>query len=316
MKAGLRVARPGLVHGAAWRSFGWRRTLAEVTRRACFMLFLLVGAAACTHGTSGWVLNESPVASGGSNAGFDASAGSAEADTAQAGAAGATGVLNSSAPRCPTRFESQCSPELVIDNRDMAGSGALFDQAVPDSATAIPCIMRDVCATLYRKTTEIRNLTQLTVIIEDYDGISETWTTGTEATIQMSSRHMQDVVNANQSLSDELRGIFYYHGANIYQLDGGDGVTNAWIVEGVADFIRHSGGYLPDSQRTAGGAYTDGFTTTAFFLVWLDQHYPDFVYELNLSLTPTAGVAWTTQPFTDITGQSVDALWTSYQASF
>jgi hypothetical protein len=293
--------------------------LAQVTRRA-YLVLLLVSAAACTHGTSGWVLNESPSASGGSSAtsdaGFDASAGSPDADSAEAGAAGTTGVLNGPAPRCPTRFESLCSPELVIDNRDTAGSGALFDQAIPDSATTIPCIMRDVCATLYRKTTEIRNLTQLTVIIEDYDGISETWSTGTEATIHMSSRHMQDVVNANQSLSDELRGIFYYHGANIYQLDGGDGVSNAWIVEGVADFVRHSGGYLPDSQRMPGGAYTDGFTTTAFFLVWLDQHYPDFVYELNLSLTPTAGVAWTTQPFTDITGQSVDDLWTAYQASF
>jgi hypothetical protein len=35
-----------------------------------------------------------------------------------------------------------------------------------------------------------------------------------------------------------------------------------------------------------------------------------------LSLTPVAGVAWTTQAFSDITGQSVDDLWTAYQASF
>jgi hypothetical protein len=300
----------------AWRSSTPRRTLRPVTGRAWFVL-LLVGAAACTNGTSGWVLSESPIASGGSTSSSDADpdrdAGLAGAT--EAGAAGEAGSSNSAAARCPTRFENLCSPEIVIDNRDLAGSGALFAQAIPDTATTLPCIMRDVCATLYRKTSEIRNITQLSVIIENYDGISETWSTGTVATIHMSSSHMQQVVDANQSLSDELRGIFYYHGANMYQFDGGDGVTNAWIVEGVADFVRHSGGYLPDSQRMAGGAYTDGFATTAFFLVWLDAHYPDFVYELNASLNPASGATWTPQAFADIAGQSVDDLWATYQSS-
>ncbi len=300
----------------AWRSSTLRRTLRPVTGRAWFVL-LLVGAAACTNGTSGWVLSESPIASGGSSSSSDADpdldAGLAGAT--EAGAAGEAGSSNSAAERCPTRFENLCSPEVVIDNRDLAGSGALFAQAIPDTATTLPCIMRDVCATLYRKTSEIRNITQLSVIIENYDGISETWSTGTVATIHMSSSHMQQVVDANQSLSDELRGIFYYHGANMYQFDGGDGVTNAWIVEGVADFVRHSGGYLPDSQRTAGGAYTDGFATTAFFLVWLDARYPDFVYELNASLNPASGATWTPQAFADIAGQSVDDLWATYQSS-
>ena len=93
-------------------------------------------------------------------------------------------------------------------------------------------------------------------------------------------------------------------------------MANAWLVEGVADFVRHSAGFLPDTQRMAGGAYNDGSTTTAFFLIWLDAHYPDFVYELNLSLNPNDGVTWTPQAFLDITGQNVNDLWTAYQASF
>ncbi|HWZ89914.1 MAG TPA: basic secretory protein-like protein [Polyangiaceae bacterium] len=290
-----------------------------MTQRAWFVAFLLV-AGACTHGTSGWVLSQdapsSGGASGGPDAGLLADASDAAPDVHEAGAAGAAGASDAPAPRCPTRFESLCSPAIVLDNRDMTASGALFAQAIPDLATTLPCITRDVCDTLYRKVSEIRTLTKITVIIEDYAGISETWSTGTEATIHMSSRHMQQVTDANGNLSDELLGIFYYHGANIYQLDGGNGTTNAWLVEGVADFVRHAGGYLPDDQRKAGGKYNDGYATTAFFFVWLDSQYPDFVYELNLSLTPNAAVPWTTQAFADITGKSVDALWTSYQASF
>jgi hypothetical protein len=305
----------------AWHPVKRRRTLGSVTGRAWFVM-LLLGAAACTQGTSGWVLSERAAGSGGASGSADVPDGSTDAtlasagmsDSAEAGSAGAAGEGNFD-QSCPTRFETACNPELVIDNRDLTPQGALFADAIPDPAMTVPCIMRDVCATLYRKTSEIRNITQLTVIIEDYDGISETWATGTEATIHMSSRHMQDIVNAKGSLSDELRGIFYYHGANIYQFDGGDGTTNAWLVEGVADFVRHSAGLLPDDQRQAGGAYTDGFTTTAFFFVWLDAHYPDFVYELNSSLNPSNGT-WTPQAFKDITGQTVDDLWTAYQASF
>jgi hypothetical protein len=131
----------------------------------------------------------------------------------------------------------------------------------------------------------------------------------------MSSRYLQQVADAHGDVAAEVRGILYYHATNIYQFDDGNGAANAWLVQGVANYVRHVAGYLPDNQRRAGGAYTDGGTTTGFFFVWLDQNYGDFVYELNLSLDPSDSVIWTTQSFADITGQSVDLLWANYQAT-
>jgi hypothetical protein len=258
------------------------------------------------------VLTETPPPADGAGGSSGADPGTAGVS---AGVAGEAGAKVGPAPRCPTRFESVCSPKVVFENRDASASGPLFAEAIPDLTTTLPCITRDVCDTLYRKTIEAKNVTQITVIVEDYDGISETYGSGTEATIHMSSRYMQKVRDASGDLGAELRGILYYQSTNMYQFDGGDGAANAWVVEGVADFVRHAGGYLADDQRKAGGKYNDGFTTTAFFLIWLDARYPDFVYELNQSLIPNPSAPWSSQAFADITGESVADLWATYQQS-
>lgn len=273
---------------------------------------------ACTQGTSGWLLQERAASGGGGalagEGGEAENAGAAGESTA--GAAGEGGASGAEPPRCPSRFTAQCSPTIVYDNRDQMGSGALFEKAIPDLATTLPCTTRDVCDILYRKSDEIRKITQITVLIEDFDGVSETYGSNGESVIHLSSRYMQTVVDGGGDLSSELRGIFYYHGTNIYQFDGGNGDANSWIVSGVADYVRYTGGFLPLSQRAKGGKYTDGGVTTGFFLLYLDQQYADFVYELNLSLNPATTTMWSTQSFMDITGKSADTLWTAYQKSF
>jgi len=299
-----------------------RRSLSRVTARTLFLLGLFgTTLAGCTQGTSGWVLSE--VGGGGTGEAGDTGQ-TGEAGTPSDGGAagdggaaegGAAGAATLPAARCPSRFEHECSPAVVIDNKDAAGSGQLFDQALSDPAGTIQCVTRDVCDILLRRSSEVKALTQLTVVIEDYDGVSETFSDGTGATIHLSSRHLQDVANAHGSVFDELQNIFYYHATNMYQYDDGDGVATAWLVQGVANYVRHEAGYLHDSERRAGGTYDAGGTTTGFFLVWLDARYPDFVYELNQSMTPYDPYVWSTQAFVDITGQKVDQLWAAYQAS-
>ena len=45
----------------------------------------------------------------------------------------------------------------------------------------------------------------------------------------------------------------------------------------------------------------------------VDNEYPDFLYRLNASMAMGDGVAWSPDAFEDITGESVDSLWSRYQ---
>ena len=305
----------------AWRGPRCHRSLWRVIRRA-WLVSSLLAFVACGKGTSGWVLSDGATATvtdSGSDAGAAGSAGQA-GDAGQAGqlaGSGADGGPTAPADRCPTRFASVCSPTVIVDNMDATASGKLFTDSIADPAMTLGCITRDTCDILYLKVSEIRVTTKITITIEDYDGVSETWSPAPgESIIHMSSRHLQQVSDAQGDVGKEIRGLLYYHATNIYQYDGGNGTANSWLVSGVANYVRHVAGYMTDDQRRAGGAYNDGGQTSGFFFVWLDQNYAKFVYELNMSLDPNSGGAtWTTKAFQDITGQSVDMLWASYQAT-
>jgi Peptidase of plants and bacteria len=304
----------------SWRRPCSHRSLWRVTQRA-WLVSSLLAFAACGKGTSGWVLNDRAPATV-MDSGPDADAGQAgdagqPGQVADSGADGLGGSLTAPVDRCPTRFASVCSPTVVVNNMDATASGKLFSDSITDPAATLGCITRDTCDILYLKASEIRVTTKITITIEDYDGVSETWSPAPgESIIHMSSRHLQQVSDAHADVGREIRGIFYYHATNIYQYDGGNGTANSWLISGVANYVRHVAGYMADDQRRAGGAYNDGGQTSAFFFVWLDQNYAKFVYELNMSLDPNnGGATWTTKSFQDITGQSVDMLWASYQAT-
>jgi hypothetical protein len=318
---------------AGWRDFGSHRSLCTVVQRA-WLVCALVALAACGKGTSGWVLSDRAPAAiadsgadagaggnlsqGGDTSGIAGQGGDAgqPGEIVTGGATGAGGSVTAIAPRCPTRFEAVCSPSVVVVNNDATASGKLFTDAVSDPSTTLSCITRDTCDILYRKVSEIRNITKITLTIEDFNGISEVGSLGPgEAGIRMSSRYLQQVSDAHGDVGSEIRGLLYYHATNIYQYDDNNGVANAWLTAGVANYVRHTAGYVSDGLRRPGGAYNDGGNTTGFFFIWLDQQYPLFVYELNISLDPNDNVTWTTQAFQDITGQSVDMLWASYQAT-
>ncbi|HEY3665570.1 MAG TPA: basic secretory protein-like protein [Polyangiaceae bacterium] len=288
-------------------------------RPRAWLLSGLLALAACGKGTSGWVLSGPALAASGAagaeSGAIDDGGNAGQIGGSVAGTGGSAGTAVAGA-RCPTRFASVCAPSIVVDNKDAAGSGKLFTAAFDDPSTALSCVLRDVCDILYRKASEIKNVTKVSLIVEDYDGVSEAWSPAPgEGVIHLSSRHLQQVSDARGDVSLELSNILYYHATNTYQFDGGDGTTNSWLVSGVANYVRHVAGYVTDGQRKAGGAYNDGGLTTGFFFVWLDQKYPDLVYELNLSLDPSSSVPWTTKAFQDITAESVDMLWASYQAT-
>jgi len=97
------------------------------------------------------------------------------------------------------------------------------------------------------------------------------------------------------------------------------GSTPGWLTEGIADYARYkfgvnnaaAGWSLPawnSSQR-----YTDAYRVTARFLAWLELHKRStIVNELNTALRNRT---YTSNTWSQLTGETVDQLWADYSAN-
>jgi hypothetical protein len=208
---------------------------------------------------------------------------------------------------------------LDLEDTD-EGRLALFTGAMTDDPTAtIQEIGRRVCQILYREPDEVRNATHLTLIIRYAPG-EVAWKSGDGAdiTVMISTDHMQNVHDDGRDLEKEIKGILFHEMTHMYQHDDSDADgVDIGLIEGIADFVRILAGYTPEGAGpNPGGSWDDGYTTTAFFLIWVDEQYPDSVYRINLTMDSTDGQDWSEESFRDITGKSVDELWDDYADSF
>jgi hypothetical protein len=236
--------------------------------------------------------------------------------TASGGAGGAGG-----APVDPA-LDAACTPTFTLDLEDQGPGGQLFKDAVPDPEGFAQAVGRDVCRILYRHPDEVRAANHLTLILKDDPTAG--WKSGDvgDITVMISTRHLQEVANAGGDVAREIAGILHHEMTHMYQNDDkapGEGTyaNLGNVVEGIADFVRFRAGFLPlHAQPTKTGAWDDeGYWKPAFFLLWIDDARPDFLYQLNQSMKAGDGVAWTPAAFESITGKSVDALWSDYAAS-
>ena len=129
---------------------------------------------------------------------------------------------------------------------------------------------------------------------------------GNELTISIEwlTQHPQDIALVTHELT---------HVVQAYPA-GGPG----WLVEGIADYARHQygppkqpGWQLPDAF-TAKQSYTDGYRTTAKFLVWLEEQHPGVVDKLHRRLQARE---FALSDFEAATGSSVEELWTACVAA-
>jgi hypothetical protein len=71
---------------------------------------------------------------------------------------------------------------------------------------------------------------------------------------------------------------------------------------------------LDKADRSVGGTWTDGFRRTAFFLDWLTEGDPEFVYELNQRMDP-GGSGYSDEIFFELSGSELSVLWDDYQTA-
>lgn len=291
---------------------------------------------ACGDGTSGWVLtrdHSSPPPPVGASSGTGAGSGGHVSDGgaaglvqagsgANSGESGASGAATAGAggapvvgPRDPDDFAEVCTPTVSVDNRTAAGNGQLFTDSLPEPEAFMVTAARRACALLYLVPSEVPVTTDLTVLIEDFDGAGELLFSGSRTIVRLSSSHMRNVADGGGDVAAEIAGISQFLIGLDYGFDSEDPGATHWLHSGLGDWVRFRTGYTQLDQRAAGGTWTDGFKTTAFFVEWLEQNHENAAYRLNQSLNPDDGVAWTEAVFVELTGTDLATSWSEYQAS-
>ena len=215
-------------------------------------------------------------------------------------------------PMDPVVFEEACSPAIVFHNETADGNGALFDELVEDPVPLMHGVTTQVCALLYRDPAEVPVKTEITLTIDDLDGIAGTVNTGSTAEIRLSSLYLVDFEASGGDLFAEISGILHHEVTHVYQLSE-DYSTNWAAIEGVADAVRYFAGYIDPANQQADGSWTSGYQTTAFFLVWLEDGYPWFLHGFNQTFDPTDAEPWTWDVLEQLTDRTVEELWQEYQ---
>lgn len=211
------------------------------------------------------------------------------------------------------------SPGVDYRNDNSAGA-QLFRALVPDSSIVsyVDDIAQKVAQILYVSPSEVPAFSTLELHIESWndDPNGVAWKAGNPPRIivNVNGFHLERVQNAGGNVAEEVKGVLFHEMTHAYQ-HARSGVDIS-AIEGTADAVRYLAGYIPLSNRRAGGSWTSSYQTTGFFLVWIQQQkgFSRFVHDFNQQAKPgTAGVwSWDSAIF-NTTGQHVQLLWDEYQ---
>ena len=255
---------------------------------------------------------------GAASAGSGGTGGSATAGTGGSGGGSGGGSANPA-------LDTACTPQVTLMLTDKGPNGQLFLTAVSkqpapnnEPEAFVQDIGRTVCRILYRTAAEVRGANKLTLEIRDYDGVAAKWGDVGDIGVEISSRYLGTVGEAR--IADEVKGILLHEMTHMYQNDDKPEAKSPYLpnmYEGIGDFVRIRAGHPPDGAKPndkSGKWYDKTYTSQAFFWLYVDTKYPDFVYKLNGTMKKD-GVPWSETSIQTITGKSGDALWTEYQGA-
>lgn len=220
-------------------------------------------------------------------------------------------------------LDAACTPTVVVQVEDTSEKGALFTSAVSDPEAFVQAIGRDVCRILYRDAAEVRAANQITLILRDDPSVAG-WKSGDvgNITVMISTNHLAAVNARGDDVKTEIAGVLTHEMTHMYQNDDkapGEGTyaNLANVVEGIADAVRIRAKRPPTGAKPSKtGRWDDqGYWKPAYFLLWVDGQHPGFLHDLNASMAIGDGEAWSPASFASITGETVDALWTSYASA-
>ena len=266
----------------------------------------LVAAKVVLPGCSSTSSNTAPPTSA---PGIASDAGDAGADASDAGEEASNPAL-----------DAACTPSVTIQLEDEGPNGELFTKNVPDGEAFVQETGRRVCRILYREPEEVRAANHITLILRA-DDKNPGWKSGDvgDITVMISTTHLASVEARGDDVKTEIEGVLTHEMTHMYQNDDkalGEGTYERLgnVIEGIADAVRIRAKLPPiGSKPSKSGSWDDeGYWKPAYFILWVDNQYPDFLYRLNQSMAIGDHEAWTPAAFETITGRTVDELWSSY----
>lgn len=217
-------------------------------------------------------------------------------------------------------------PDIFFNDKDnnQTQGAQIFNRIITDKTAYLQPICRDIARQLYFHPSEVVVNTGLRFEIEDRRGVAGKSGSPPVITINLSTRHVAEVYNRNQSDLDvekEIYGIMSHEMVHGYQTEprgagGYDGQSEFFaIIEGLADAVRiRTGNHQSRNPSNSSRRWMTGYTQTGFFFNWIANNYDkDFLRKLNLtgrSINP-----WSfDRAMIELTGKNTETLWNEYTA--
>ena len=225
------------------------------------------------------------------------------------------------------RIDTLCTPAIQISG-DANSIAKLRSQFNGPLETLLMKEASLVCKILYKDSEAIPNIQRINIVAKP----ENTFLANTErspgsksSTISIGvGKSVDDMGKTGIDTSENLIGIFIHELTHVYQQYDADGLSlsgqsqgvSIGLLEGIADYVRTTAGYLPPGSFIQIPQRWDlGYMPTAYFLLWIETHRPGFMFELNQSLSNTDGKRWTVDEFNRLTGHNINELWNQYQKS-
>jgi len=121
------------------------------------------------------------------------------------------------------------------------------------------------------------------------------------------------VASYQGDVKTEITGVLYHEMTHVWQWNG-NGNAPSGLIEGIADYVRLTAGFAPSHwvKPGSGDKWDQGYDVTAYFLQYCDTVASGFVAKMNSKLRD----GWDLGFFNDLTGKSVDELWSDYKAKY
>lgn len=202
--------------------------------------------------------------------------------------------------------------DYVVNIDTDTPGGTRFSQDFSDAVTVLSDATRYIQSAFSLSTP--KEIPTVTLVVESFDGVAQTG----GSTIQLSADYVASTQPADAAaMHYEIAGVLYHEMTHVWQNNNGLYGSDQFFtgtIEGVADWVRLKAGFpsVGWPPRARGGEWFSGYTTTAYFLDWIETTVvPNFVNMLNLKMAEP----WSNDFFLQIAGRSVDELWTEYQNS-